>query len=347
MAINFKKISVNSVVETDDKKFLSQTEKDLVNSAFQAADVGVSLQAYDDKLKAAVALDGDLIATSDAQTLTNKTVDASANSITNIDTTMFADSIIDGDTDLAANSDTIIPTQAAVKAYVDAVSTATTGALLFKGEFDASGDAFPDGADTGCYYKISKAGTVDGVDFNIGDSIFAIVDSAKTDTYADNWLKIDSTDLISSVAGKVGDVTLEAADLTDLTATADEINYLGGTTSKVQDQLDAKIETSVLDTDATLAADDDAKIPTQKAIKSFVEISIANSNPINSTKVSDELTVDSDTITLAEAGIAIFNIYVKDEGDVAEGFVHTVATDTITFDDDSLDGKKVLVTYAI
>ena len=341
MALNFKKISAATILETDNIKFVTPDEKALIASAHQDSDIGVKIQAYSDKLKDAVALDGDLIATSDAQTLTNKTIDASANTLSNIDTTMFANGIIDTDIELSGNSDTVLASQKAVKAYVDAVTTATTGALLFKGEFDASAGKFPSDADTGCYYKVSKAGTVDGVDFNVGDSVFAVVDSAATDTYADNWLKVDSTDAISSVAGKVGDVTLELADLTDITATADEVNYLSGVTSKVQDQLDAKIAKDSIETDGTLPASD-TTVPSTSAVVTYV-----TSVAIHSTKVSDKLTVDSDTVTLAEAGISIQNIYVDGIGDVATGFTHNTNTDTIKFDDNSLDGKDVYVTYCI
>lgn len=47
-------------------------------------DIGVDVQAFDQKLEDATSLTGDIVGTDDAQTLTNKTIDGSANTITNI-----------------------------------------------------------------------------------------------------------------------------------------------------------------------------------------------------------------------------------------------------------------------
>lgn len=52
-------------------------------------------------------------------TLTNKTINASNNTISNLVTTHFAANIIDTDDTLAADSDTRLATQQATKAYVD------------------------------------------------------------------------------------------------------------------------------------------------------------------------------------------------------------------------------------
>ena len=56
--------------------------------------------------------------------------------------------------------------------------------------------------------------------FAVGDRIVCILDNGSTTTYASNWLKLDYTDLVSSVAGRTGAVTLTSADLTDVTAFA-------------------------------------------------------------------------------------------------------------------------------
>jgi len=52
-------------------------------------------------------------------TLTNKTINATNNSISNLTTAMFASNVVDTDVSLTANSDTRIPSQKAIKAYVD------------------------------------------------------------------------------------------------------------------------------------------------------------------------------------------------------------------------------------
>jgi len=83
--------------------------------------------------------------------------------------------------------------------------------------WDASIGTFPGGgtAKAGYYWNVSTAGTVDGVAFDLGDSLLAILDNASTGTYAANWSKKDDIDSVISVAGKVGAITLIAADISD------------------------------------------------------------------------------------------------------------------------------------
>lgn len=97
-----------------------------------------------------------------AESLTNKTIDASANTLTNLALSMFAANVIDTDVTLAANSNSRVATQAAIKAYVDAIAqgtkwkapvrVATTGPLTLATAFE-NGD------------------TVDGVALVTGDRI--------------------------------------------------------------------------------------------------------------------------------------------------------------------------------
>jgi hypothetical protein len=53
-------------------------------------------------------------------TFTNKTIDAASNTLSNLQTSMFATNVVDTDTALAANSNTRLASQAAVKTYIDA-----------------------------------------------------------------------------------------------------------------------------------------------------------------------------------------------------------------------------------
>jgi len=65
---------------------------------------------------------GAIVGTSDSQTLTNKTIDADDNTISNLETDNFKSGVIDTDETLSSDSDTKIPTQKAVKGYVDSQS---------------------------------------------------------------------------------------------------------------------------------------------------------------------------------------------------------------------------------
>lgn len=62
-----------------------------------------------------------------AQTLTNKTINAANNTISGLTTAMFAANVVDTDSTFAANSDTRIPSQKAVKTATDALSSSLSG----------------------------------------------------------------------------------------------------------------------------------------------------------------------------------------------------------------------------
>lgn len=120
------------------------------------------------------------VTASSTTTFTNKTIDANGtgNSITNLETADFAANVIDTDTTLAANSDTRLATQKAVKAYVDGK---VVGLLEYKGAIDASSNPNFPAASQGDYYKISVAGKIGGASGTVveaGDTIIASADNA-------------------------------------------------------------------------------------------------------------------------------------------------------------------------
>jgi hypothetical protein len=109
---------------------------------------------------------------------------------------------------LATASNANIPTSTAVKTYVDA----QIGALgNLEGAWDASTGSFPVGAapvvgtKKGDYWYVSVAGTVNGVPFNVGDMLIALVNSASTTTYAANWtsLEVNRDQATTTVLGLV------------------------------------------------------------------------------------------------------------------------------------------------
>lgn len=108
-------------------------------------------------------------------------------------------------------------TQAVDLDTIEARVNALDAAVVLKGAWDASAGTFPGAgaAQAGDSYIVSVAGTVDGIVFNINDRLLAIVDNASAAVYAANWLKLDYTDQVLSVAGKTGAVTLDAADIAE------------------------------------------------------------------------------------------------------------------------------------
>lgn len=92
-------------------------------------------------------------------------------------------------------------------------------------------------ANEGIYYLSSDKNNFAGLDFNTNDILIAT---------ATKWVKIDNTDFVKSVAGKVGVVTLSITDITDLPSKLEEIDNsissgVAGTNEKIE-AVDAKLE---------------------------------------------------------------------------------------------------------
>lgn len=132
---------------------------------------------------------------------------------------------------------------------------ALDAAVVLKGAWDASAGTFPGSgtAQAGDSYIVSVAGTVDGIAFSINDRVLAILDNASTSTYANNWLKLDYTDQVLSVAGRTGAVTLAAADITDSSANGRSI-LTAADYAAMRALLDLEIGTDVQAQDPELAA---------------------------------------------------------------------------------------------
>ena len=118
------------------------------------------------------------ITASSSDVLTNKTINASSNTITNLTLAMFASGVVDTDTTLAGNSDTKVATQKAVKAYVD---SSVTGLLKLKGSTDCSTNPNYPSALKGDLYYVTVAGKIGGASgksVDVGDVYVALADNA-------------------------------------------------------------------------------------------------------------------------------------------------------------------------
>lgn len=101
----------------------------------------------------------------------------------------------DTDTSLAANSDTRLATQKAVKTYVDGIVTGgASDVMIFKGVLDCSANPNYPAADAGHLYKVSVAGKIgggSGPNVEAGDTLYCITDSTASGTHAGvgaNWV---------------------------------------------------------------------------------------------------------------------------------------------------------------
>jgi len=270
---------------------------------------------------------------------------------------------------IKTKTDFITVTQAVNLDTMESDIAALANGMVYKGDWDASAGTFPGAgaAKIGWFYYVSVAGTVGGVAFAVGDNVIAIVNNASTTVYAANWSKHDQTDAVQSVAGKVGAVTLVTADITDITATATELNYVDGVTSSVQTQLDAK---QASDTDLTviaglIPANDDllqrksgawtnrtpAQVKTDLALTS-TDVGLGNLTNFAQLKVNSNLTdvnnavsafnnIKQDASTVATGVVELANVAEVNTGTDAG---RVVSPDTLA---GSYAGTKPVSVYAV
>ena len=114
--------------------------------------------------------------------------------------------------DVAADGtklDYISVTQAVNLDQMETDIAALANGMVYKGDWNAGSGSFPGGgaAQTGWFYYVSGAGTVNGISFAVGDNIVATTDNASASTYANNWSKHDQTDAVQSVVGLTGTIS--------------------------------------------------------------------------------------------------------------------------------------------
>ena len=145
--------------------------------------------------------------------------------------TMSGSETVDG-RDLSADGtkiDFISVTQAVNLDEMEADIAALANGMVYKGDWAANSGSFPGSgvAQTGWFYYVTVAGTVNGVSFHVGDNLVAITDNASSTTFAGNWSKHDNTAAVQSVVGLIGVITKtslltalnveDGADVTDTT----------------------------------------------------------------------------------------------------------------------------------
>ena len=147
---------------------------------------GAGVTQYTDAMaKAAAVADAINDATTDVAPSQNAVFDALA--------LKLPTSYLDTDGTLAANSDTKIPSQKAVKTYADQI-IAAADAMVFKGVIACAADPNYPAADAGATYKVSTAGNIGGAsgpEVEVGDTLICTVDSTATGDHATvgaNWV---------------------------------------------------------------------------------------------------------------------------------------------------------------
>ena len=193
-------------------------------------------------------------------------------------------------------------TNAATVGYVKTKTEQLAAGVIYKGLFDAAAATqFPSNPKLGDMYKVSTAGTVDGMALTVGDMLIANATVTGT-TLAANWDRIDAIEAVLTVNGLIGNVEIDAANLKDSQVSVAEFNFLKGVTSAVQTQLDAKLDDSQLDAAANLgdALASDDKIASQKAVKTYVDNGLA----LKVDKTQIDIAVDLGATTPSDVKIA-------------------------------------------
>lgn len=137
-------------------------------------------------------------------------VEDASNNVT-IGNNLVVGGTVDG-RDVAADGtklDFVTVTQAVDLDQMETDIAALENGMVYKGDWNAGSGSFPGGgsAQTGWFYYVSGAGTVNGISFTVGDNIVATTDNASTSTYASNWSKHDQTDAVQAVVGLTGSVS--------------------------------------------------------------------------------------------------------------------------------------------
>ena len=96
------------------------------------------------------------------------------------------------------------PGKYSARYWAEIIAGAATGGVVYMGTWSAAGGAFPSDPSRGHLYKVSVAGEINGVNYSVKDMIIF---------NGESWDKIDSTDEVTSVAGRVGAVLLTKADV--------------------------------------------------------------------------------------------------------------------------------------
>jgi hypothetical protein len=170
---------------------------------------------------------------------------------------------IDTDGTLAANSDLVIPTQKAVKTYADQL-IAAADAMVFNGVVDCSANPNYPAADRGHTYRVSVAGKIggaSGINVEAGDILLCLTDGTAGGDQA-----------AVGASWSIAQVNLDGTVIGPVSATDSHFAQFDGTTGKL---LKGGI---ALDTDTTLAADSDTRLPSQKAVKAYADTKAAASH---------------------------------------------------------------------
>lgn len=185
-------------------------------------------------------------------------------------------------------SDSLLPSQKAVKTYADALIAATTDAMVFKGVIDCSANPNYPAADRGWTYKVSVAGKIGGASGAVveaGDLLLCLTDGTASGTQAGvgaSW-NIAQTNIDGAVTGPVS-------------ATAANIAIFNGVSGKVIQDSGRAVPAS------TIVGISDTQTLSNKTLDTST-VAVTQAPGDNSTKVSTTAFVAA-AVAAATSGVA-------------------------------------------
>jgi len=147
---------------------------------------------------------------------------------------------------LLGSSDTLIPSQKAVKTYIDNKTVSLSTGMNYKGTFDATTEVDFSSlgpATVGDLYSVIGSGVIEGIDLNAGDSI--IVNATVTSVTGAEVDKIDSTespDLAHWSSDVITDDTLATATDSNIPTALTVKTYVENTAATKEDPFEEFIQ---------------------------------------------------------------------------------------------------------
>ena len=244
---------------------------------------------------------------SSSTTLTNKTIDADNNTVSNIEVDNLKSGVLDTDISSVAGTDTTLASAKAIKTYVDSqvagkdnTDEITEGSsnLYFT---DARADA-----------RITNA--LLDEDNMASDSATKIPSQQSVKAYVDS--QVASKDALGELSGNTDDVSEGSTNLYFTNARAD-----------------ARITNALKDED-NMASDSATHVPSQQSVKAYVDAQDA-------AIASDTLTLTNKTFDVEATGNSISNI---DVADLKSGVLDTDIS-SVSGSDDTIASAKAIKTY--
>jgi len=243
---------------------------------------------------------------------------ASLTGITAAQVSALPTSYLDTDITLVANSDAKIPSQKAIKTYVD---SALAGLLDYRGGYNASSNVFPSSGGSGTagavmkgdMWVISVAGTLGGSAVQVGDSIISNTDTPGQTGSNWNILNSNISYVPEDAANKATSTSLGTSDTlypsqNAVKVYADTKAALAGSVSQVfsvsQLELGNASDTTLTRSSAGVLAVEGVVIPSISSTNT-----LTNKTLISTTNIVEEITTTASSATPTPTGGSLRNYF--------------------------------------